>query len=110
MKFFQMNKKAKISDFELKQLRYLIQSTIDKKGSQYPNPAVGAMVIKNSFVISEGYHILHGESHAEVEALRKAGKKTIGATMLITLEPCIHKGKTPPCVDAIIKAKIARVC
>jgi len=77
-----------------------------------PNPMVGALIIKNQQVIGQGCHHRCGGPHAEVEALndcQKNGHNPAGATMFVTLEPCCHYGKTPPCTDAIIKAKIAKV-
>ncbi len=90
-------------------MRELIQRTIDRRGTQYPNPAVGAMVIKEDRLISEGYHLVSGEPHAEVKALVLAGEHSLGATLLITLEPCTHKGQTPPCIHAIIESGVRRV-
>ena len=98
-----------IRPFEFERLTYLIQKTIETRGSQYPNPAVGAMLINHDEVISEGFHHLHGHDHAELIALKKAGNLAKGATLLITLEPCVHQGKTPPCVDAIIHSGVTRV-
>ncbi len=109
MRFIQMPNQTKISSIEFDYLSQLIQKTIDKRGTQYPNPAVGAMIIKGRKIISEGYHIFHGDRHAEAQALIKAGRNAKGATLIITLEPCIHKGKTPPCSKAIIDAQISRV-
>ncbi|VVB52707.1 2,5-diamino-6-ribosylamino-4(3H)-pyrimidinone 5'-phosphate reductase [uncultured archaeon] len=80
-----------------------------KKGFTSPNPMVGAVIVKNGAVIAEGYHKQAGKPHAEIEALRKAGKKAEGATMYVNLEPCCHFGKTPPCTKAIIKAGIKEV-
>lgn len=81
------------------------------KGLGYtsPNPAVGAIIVKNGSIISTGYHHRAGQPHAEIEALKKAGDNSQGATIITTLEPCSHQGKTPPCVDAIIAAGIKRV-
>ncbi len=73
------------------------------KGLTSPNPMVGALVVKNGLIISKGYHQKAGLAHAEVIALNKAGLKARGATLYVTLEPCTHFGKTPPCVDSIIK-------
>ncbi len=109
MRYIQMKQPKKIDPFELQCLQELIDNTIKRRGSQYPNPAVGAMVLLNGQLISEGYHLLHGEAHAEVEAIQNAGDKVRGSTLIITLEPCTHRGHTPPCVQAIIDAKIARV-
>ncbi len=79
-------------------------------GKVSPNPMVGALIVKNERIISEGYHAFFGGPHAEVDALRKlkAGE-AIGSTLYVNLEPCSHYGKTPPCTDAIIKAGIKRV-
>ena len=78
-------------------------------GNTWPNPAVGAVVVKDGVIVGRGWTQPGGRPHAEVEALRHAKKAAQGATMYVTLEPCSHQGKTPPCADAIIKAGIARV-
>jgi diaminohydroxyphosphoribosylaminopyrimidine deaminase/5-amino-6-(5-phosphoribosylamino)uracil reductase len=78
-------------------------------GNTWPNPAVGAVIVKDGVVIARGWTQEGGRPHAEVEALRRAKKTTQGATMYVSLEPCSHQGKTPPCADAIIRAGIARV-
>jgi diaminohydroxyphosphoribosylaminopyrimidine deaminase/5-amino-6-(5-phosphoribosylamino)uracil reductase len=70
---------------------------------------VGAVVVRDDVVVGAGYHARYGEPHAEVAALRAAGDRARGATVYITLEPCAHYGKTPPCVDALIAAGVARV-
>jgi diaminohydroxyphosphoribosylaminopyrimidine deaminase/5-amino-6-(5-phosphoribosylamino)uracil reductase len=78
-------------------------------GQTAPNPMVGAVVVREGRVVGEGYHRRYGEPHAEVDALAVAGPKARGATLYVTLEPCAHHGKTPPCVDAIIAAGVRRV-
>ena len=78
-------------------------------GQTAPNPLVGAVVVAGNRVVGEGFHARYGEAHAEVVALRAAGDATRDATMYVTLEPCAHYGKTPPCVDAVIEAGISRV-
>ncbi|MBC5816479.1 MAG: bifunctional diaminohydroxyphosphoribosylaminopyrimidine deaminase/5-amino-6-(5-phosphoribosylamino)uracil reductase RibD [Candidatus Eremiobacteraeota bacterium] len=74
-----------------------------------PNPPVGAVIVRNGEIVGEGYHHVAGSSHAEVEALRVAGPRARGATMYVSLEPCNHTGKTPPCSRAVIEAGLARV-
>ena len=78
-------------------------------GRAWPNPAVGAVIVKDGAIIGRGWTQKGGRPHAETEALRAAGKAARGATLYVTLEPCSHEGKTPPCADAIIRAGIARV-
>src|SRR4051812_16454497 len=78
-------------------------------GNAWPNPAVGAVVVKDGRLAGRGWTQPGGRPHAEVEALRRAGDAARGATLYATLEPCSHHGKTPPCVDAIMAAGIARV-
>jgi len=80
---------------------------LSKRGFPSPNPYVGAVVVRDGKVVSEGYHQQAGLPHAEVEALR--GIDARGATLYVTLEPCSHHGRTPPCTDAIIEAEIAEV-
>jgi diaminohydroxyphosphoribosylaminopyrimidine deaminase / 5-amino-6-(5-phosphoribosylamino)uracil reductase len=82
-----------------------------KKGRGYvsPNPLVGAVIVKNGRIISRGYHQRFGENHAEINALKNAVEDVAGSTLYVTLEPCCHEGKTPPCTDSITKYKIARV-
>src|SRR6516165_12357982 len=82
-------------------------------GNAWPNPAVGAVLVRNDFgtpiIVGRGWTQPGGRPHAETEALRRAGPAARGATLYVTLEPCSHHGKTPPCTDAIIAAGIARV-
>ena len=85
--------------------------SLARKGSGFvsPNPMVGAVIVKNGRIIGRGYHQHFGGNHAEINAIRNAGGKVAGSTLYVTLEPCCHQGKTPPCTDSIIKHKIARV-
>jgi diaminohydroxyphosphoribosylaminopyrimidine deaminase / 5-amino-6-(5-phosphoribosylamino)uracil reductase len=78
-------------------------------GRVHPNPLVGAVVVRDGEIVGEGAHREFGGDHAEVEALRAAGDRARGATLYVTLEPCAHHGKTPPCVDAVIAAGVRRV-
>ena len=79
------------------------------EGHTSPNPMVGCVVVKDGRIISEGYHEKYGEFHAERNALTRCTEDTTGADLYVTLEPCCHQGKTPPCTDIIIEKKIARV-
>jgi diaminohydroxyphosphoribosylaminopyrimidine deaminase/5-amino-6-(5-phosphoribosylamino)uracil reductase len=78
-------------------------------GRTWPNPAVGAVIVNNSVIVGRGWTQPGGRPHAEVEALRRAGSLARGATLYVTLEPCSHFGRSPPCADAVIAAGIARV-
>src|SRR5574343_2092199 len=73
-----------------------------------PNPNVGCVIVKNNQIVAEGWHKQAGQGHAEVEALKQT-TDTEGATAYVTLEPCSHYGKTPPCADALIQANVSRV-
>ena len=74
-----------------------------------PNPRVGCVIVKNNQIVGQGAHLKAGEPHAEVYALREAGEDSAGADAYVTLEPCNHHGRTPPCVDALIAANVKRV-
>ncbi|HEQ70918.1 MAG TPA: bifunctional diaminohydroxyphosphoribosylaminopyrimidine deaminase/5-amino-6-(5-phosphoribosylamino)uracil reductase RibD [Spirochaetia bacterium] len=74
-----------------------------------PNPAVGAVVVRDGRVVGKGFHRQAGTAHAEAIALTRAGEKAAGATLYVTLEPCAHQGRTPPCTDAIILHRVSRV-
>ena len=78
-------------------------------GKASPNPMVGAVIVKEGRIIGQGYHRRFGGDHAEVVAFKNATEDVSGATLYVTLEPCRHWGKTPPCTDAIIERKIGRV-
>lgn len=78
-------------------------------GQTAPNPMVGAVIVRDGEVVGEGYHARYGEAHAEAAALRLAGEKARGSTVYVSLEPCAHTGRTPPCADALIAAGVSRV-
>lgn len=88
-----------------------MQQAIDlaKQANPSPNPQVGCLIVKDSQIISEGHHKQAGENHAEINAIQNTSEDLSGATIYITLEPCNHNGKTPPCVDQIIEQGFSRV-
>jgi diaminohydroxyphosphoribosylaminopyrimidine deaminase / 5-amino-6-(5-phosphoribosylamino)uracil reductase len=79
------------------------------RGTTKPNPVVGAVVVQDGEVVGEGWHERPGGPHAEVAALAAAGERALGSTLYVTLEPCAHHGRTPPCANAVIEAGVARV-
>jgi len=105
--FAQKSKVSKAADRRFMQLAL----TLGRRGQgrTWPNPAVGAVVVKDGVVVGRGWTQPGGRPHAEPEALRRAGEAARGATLYVTLEPCSHIGKSPPCADAIMAAGIARV-
>src|SRR5450432_3409534 len=78
-------------------------------GDVWPNPAVGCVIVRDGMVVGRGWTQPGGRPHGETEALRRAGAAARGATAYVSLEPCCHWGKTPPCTDALIAAGVARV-
>jgi diaminohydroxyphosphoribosylaminopyrimidine deaminase/5-amino-6-(5-phosphoribosylamino)uracil reductase len=93
--------------------KYFMQMALDLaaqgKGRTSPNPMVGSVLVKGNRVVGEGWHKRCGADHAEIVALKQAGAKAAGARLYVTLEPCFHYGRTPPCVDQIIKSGIKEV-
>ncbi len=90
-------------------MRRALKLALYGAGSVSPNPMVGAVLVKNDKIIGEGYHEKFGSSHAEINALKQAGKNAKDATLFVTLEPCCHFGKTPPCTNAILQSGIKKV-
>ena len=90
-------------------MRRAIELAKKGRGWTNPNPMVGAVIVKNGSIIGEGYHEKCGELHAERNAIASLTESAEGATLYVTLEPCCHYGKTPPCTEAILEQKIARV-
>lgn len=82
---------------------------LQNEGRTAPNPAVGAIVVQGGRIAGQGFHAFAGGPHAEIVALERAGEGARGATLYCTLEPCCHQGKTPPCVDTILRAGVSRV-
>jgi diaminohydroxyphosphoribosylaminopyrimidine deaminase/5-amino-6-(5-phosphoribosylamino)uracil reductase len=105
--FAQKSKVSKAADRRFMELAL----TLGRRGQgrTWPNPAVGAVVVKDGVIVGRGWTQPGGRPHAEPEALRRAGEAARGATLYVTLEPCSHVGKSPPCADAIMAAGIARV-
>lgn len=97
-------------DKDIEFMKRALELATKGEGATSPNPMVGAVLVDdNSKIVGEGYHKKAGEPHAEINALRNAGVLAKGTTLYVTLEPCSHYGKTPPCADAIVKAGIKRV-
>src|SRR5947207_2410723 len=90
-------------------LEYALRLAEQGRGHVEPNPLVGAVLVRDGSKVGEGWHQRFGAAHAEINALAQAGEAARGATLYVTLEPCCHHGKTPPCTAAIIRAGIRRV-
>jgi diaminohydroxyphosphoribosylaminopyrimidine deaminase/5-amino-6-(5-phosphoribosylamino)uracil reductase len=90
-------------------MRRALEAAARGRGRVSPNPLVGAAVVRGGRLVALGHHARYGAPHAEVAAIRRAGRRARGAALYVTLEPCAHQGKTPPCVRAILAAGIARV-
>ncbi|MDX1501677.1 MAG: bifunctional diaminohydroxyphosphoribosylaminopyrimidine deaminase/5-amino-6-(5-phosphoribosylamino)uracil reductase RibD [Thermoanaerobaculia bacterium] len=97
------------SDLEVELMRRALALARRAEGRTSPNPMVGAVVVRDGEIVGEGYHRRAGAPHAEVEALAAAGERARGARVYVTLEPCSHHGRTPPCADALLQAGVAEV-
>lgn len=96
-------------ELDIRMMRRALHLAQGGRGRTSPNPMVGAVLVKDGVVVGEGCHPYVGGPHAEVVALEAAGERVRGATLYVTLEPCCHTGRTPPCTEAILRAGIARV-
>lgn len=90
-------------------MKFAMELTKYTVGQTSPNPVVGAVLVKNGRIIGVGSHLKKGEPHAEVHAIKMAGEEAKGATLYVTLEPCCHYNRTPPCTDLIIESNIKKV-
>ena len=97
------------ADADVRHMRSALELAAGGTGWVSPNPLVGCVIVNSGEVVGRGYHQRFGGPHAEVHALREAGNRAKGAVLYVTLEPCCHTGKTPPCVDAILQARLGRV-
>ena len=102
-------KNVDINDVDIRFMAHALKLAEQGRGTTRPNPMVGAVIVKGGKIIAEGYHRRAGADHAEVVALKKAGRRARGATVYVTLEPCCHTGSTGPCCEALIAAGIRKV-
>ncbi|MFM9266185.1 bifunctional diaminohydroxyphosphoribosylaminopyrimidine deaminase/5-amino-6-(5-phosphoribosylamino)uracil reductase RibD [Tychonema sp. BBK16] len=105
----QLENSAEIQEFDRAMMRRCIELARRALGKTAPNPLVGSVIVRDGKIVGEGFHPGAGQPHAEVFALREAGELAAGATVYVSLEPCNHYGRTPPCTEALIKAKVAKV-
>src|SRR5438876_4495032 len=98
-----------MTDADLRCMQRALELAERGRGFVEPNPLVGAVVVRDGQIVGEGWHQRFGEAHAEVNALAAAGETARGATLYVTLEPCCHFGKTPPCTEAVLAAGLRRV-
>jgi diaminohydroxyphosphoribosylaminopyrimidine deaminase/5-amino-6-(5-phosphoribosylamino)uracil reductase len=100
---------AEFNDFDRFAMQRALELAARGLETTHPNPHVGCVIARRERIVGEGWHERAGEPHAEVIALRAAGSNALGATAYVTLEPCSHHGRTPPCVAALVEAKVSRV-
>ncbi|HYK25424.1 MAG TPA: bifunctional diaminohydroxyphosphoribosylaminopyrimidine deaminase/5-amino-6-(5-phosphoribosylamino)uracil reductase RibD [Steroidobacteraceae bacterium] len=100
---------ARFGEEDRRAMRRALELAERGLATTHPNPRVGCVLAKGDRTVGEGWHEWAGEPHAEVMALRAAGEEAVGATAYVTLEPCCHQGRTPPCVEALIAARVKRV-
>ncbi len=97
------------TESQIKYMKRALDLAEKARGFTQPNPLVGAVIVKDGEIVGEGYHHRAGEAHAEINAISEAKSKAMGATMYVTLEPCAHYGKTPPCANAVVRAGIKEI-
>ena len=100
---------SRVSPFDCNMMQRCLHLARRAEGYTSPNPLVGCVIVRDGQIVGEGYHPQAGQPHAEIFALRQAGDRAAGATLYVNLEPCNHYGRTPPCSNALISAKIAKV-
>jgi diaminohydroxyphosphoribosylaminopyrimidine deaminase / 5-amino-6-(5-phosphoribosylamino)uracil reductase len=105
----QLENSEEIQEFDRAMMRRCIELARRALGKTAPNPLVGSVIVRDGKIVGEGFHPGAGQPHAEVFALREAGELAAGATVYVNLEPCNHYGRTPPCSEALIEAKVAKV-
>src|SRR5512133_2304707 len=98
-----------MTDFDLDMMRRALSLARKGAGKTAPNPAVGCVLVRDGAIVGTGWHRRTGTPHAEVHALAQAGDRARGADAYVTLEPCAHYGKTPPCAEALVAAGVGRV-
>ena len=102
-------KDSEIQEIDRAMMRRCLELARRAEGKTAPNPLVGSVIVKDGKIVGEGFHPGAGQPHAEVFALREAGELAEGATVYVNLEPCNHYGRTPPCSEALVKARVAKV-
>lgn len=105
----QLENSEEIQEFDRAMMRRCIELARRALGKTAPNPLVGSVIVRDGKIVGEGFHPGAGQPHAEIFALREAGELAAGATVYVNLEPCNHYGRTPPCSEALIQAKVAKV-
>ncbi len=98
-----------VSDFDFRMMSRALQLAARGLYTTHPNPRVGCVIVQGERIVGEGWHQIAGQGHAEVNALRMAGEAARGATVYVTLEPCAHHGRTPPCAEGLVHAGVRRV-
>ncbi|MEA5540620.1 bifunctional diaminohydroxyphosphoribosylaminopyrimidine deaminase/5-amino-6-(5-phosphoribosylamino)uracil reductase RibD [Limnoraphis robusta Tam1] len=104
-----LNDPERPAEFDRQMMLRCLELAHRALGKTAPNPLVGCVIVQDNMIVGEGFHPGAGQPHAEVFALRDAGERAVGATVYVNLEPCNHYGRTPPCTEALIQAKVAKV-